>query len=45
VPAEAVSHRDNTYPVLVKPEPLLSVTVVPDNPVVAETEPVPPFEL
>ena len=45
VPADVVSHRDNTYPVREKPEPLLRVTVVPDTPVVAEIDPVPPFEL
>jgi hypothetical protein len=45
VPADAVSHRDSTYPSRVKPEPLLSVTVEPESPVVDDTIPVPPFGL
>jgi hypothetical protein len=45
VPADAVSHLDRTYPSRVKPEPLLSVTVEPESPVVGDSEPVPPLRL
>lgn len=45
VPADAVSHLDSTYPSRVKPEPLLSVTVEPVDPVVGDSKPVPPLGL